>query len=243
MIDIVYALGSGSTWDNNELRYSLRSVEKHVSNYRDVYIVGECPHWLQNVIHLPFEDKYGHERNIMEKIKHLCEHNRPSENFLFINDDHFFLKDINAVAFRFYHKGSLAKTIKKRLINDVYKDALNNTLAMLSHNKFTTLNFDIHTPIVYNKKKFIETMDSYDWSLEYVIKSLYCNSNGIKGVEMQEDCKISGRIAYWRLLQKIKDRNVFSIGDKCLHPYPGEKESSVKVLLNELFPNKSKYEM
>ena len=28
-MDIVYCLGNGSKWDNNELRYSLRSVERY----------------------------------------------------------------------------------------------------------------------------------------------------------------------------------------------------------------------
>ena len=48
MIDIVYALGSGSKWDNNELRYSLRSLEKNFLDLRNIYIVGTFPHFLQD---------------------------------------------------------------------------------------------------------------------------------------------------------------------------------------------------
>jgi hypothetical protein len=73
------------------------------------------------------------------------------------------------------------------------------------------------------------------------MKSIYCNTLKITGV-YKEDCKIASKIAYWKLKERIKNADVFSIGDKCFTPYSGEKESSVKLLLEELYPNKSKWE-
>jgi hypothetical protein len=239
MIDIVYALGTGSTWDNNELRYSLRSIEKHLKNYNRVFIIGECPGWIQNVIHIPHSDGDGHERNIMNKIKRACQIEDISDFFMFLNDDHFFLQDMNAMSYPYFYNTSLVNKIAARR-DDYYRKVLYYTWCAFRDE--TSYNFDIHCPILYNKHKFPEVMNYYDWDkYEFVIKSLYCNHLGIEGVQM-EDCKIGGRMASWQLEKKIKDRHIFSIGDKCLQPYPGEQESSVKTLLRELFPNKSKYE-
>jgi hypothetical protein len=55
-MDLVYVLGSGSRWGDNELRYSLRSVEKHLKGYNNVYLVGDKPDWVRNVTHIPKQD-------------------------------------------------------------------------------------------------------------------------------------------------------------------------------------------
>ena len=49
MIDVVIPLGTGSRWQDNELRYCLRSIEKNLSGVNEVVIVGEKPKWLTNV--------------------------------------------------------------------------------------------------------------------------------------------------------------------------------------------------
>jgi hypothetical protein len=241
MIDIIYPLGKGSTWDNNELRYSLRSVEKHLSNYRNVYIVGECPDWIQNVIHIPHDDLYYPDRNIMLKVKAAMERKEISKNAFFLNDDHFLLTSADALNYPFYHKGNLRQvTINP---NNYYHTYITGTIHELEKRKLPTYHFDTHTPIVFNKQQFLEVMAQYNWEeLRLVMKSVYCNTLGITGT-YKEDCKISSKIAYWKLKERIKNADVFSIADKCFVPYSGEKESSVKKLLEELYPNKSKYEI
>ena len=53
-MDVVYILGTGSTSNDNEIRYSLRSIEKYLIGFNVVYIVGECPKFLKGIIHLDF---------------------------------------------------------------------------------------------------------------------------------------------------------------------------------------------
>ena len=48
MIDVFYVLGSGSKWQNNEIRYSLRTLEKYGHNVGQVYIVGQRPSFIPN---------------------------------------------------------------------------------------------------------------------------------------------------------------------------------------------------
>ena len=58
-MDILYVVGRGSTWNNNELKYSLRSIAKNGINVDRVFIVGYIPDFInrEEVICLPFEDK------------------------------------------------------------------------------------------------------------------------------------------------------------------------------------------
>lgn len=242
MIDVVIPLGSGSIWDNNELRYCLRSIEKCLLNYRKIYIIGECPDWVRNVIHIPATDNYTHERNIMEKIKIACAYPEISEDFLFMNDDQFFLDLHTTLSFPSYYSGTIRENILKRHREDEYKAAMRNTEMALNFYHHESKYYDVHYPIIYSKLDFPEIMDRYNWTLnDYVIKSLYCNTKGITGKPGLE-CKMKGTIAYYKLLEKVKPLKLFSIGDRSLSPYPGEEISSVKVLLSQLFKHKSKFE-
>lgn len=244
MIDIVIPLGKGSPWDNNELRYSLRSIEKHLKKYNRIYIVGEKPDWIQNVIHVPHVESGHASQNIIEKVKTVCKNcGDLSAQFMFWNDDFFLLKDVDACKYPYYHRGDLYKSIPKNK-NNWYQEYILETIKELESKDLGTLNFDVHTPIIYTKEGIRMLNKYFDFRKKLVIKSTYCNTfyNEANPAIEIEDCKISGRMARWRLDQKIKDKHIFSIADKCLEPYPGESESAVKVLIQELYPDKSIYE-
>ncbi len=238
MIDVVYVLGKGSIWYNNELRFSLRSVEKHLSGVRDVYIIGECPSFITNAKWIPMKDSYKKERNIMEKLKIACEHPDISEEFLFINDDHFFLKAANADTYPYYFCEPLVEAVKKRRQESTYTKAMWNTLEALQANGFTEhlKNFDIHTPIRYNKQAFIESMKLVDWENpgEYIIKSLYCNSNKIIGCFMP-DRKIQKHLDRADIETFLQGAEIFSIADIAINDW-------MIAYFKELYPNRSKWE-
>ncbi|MES2590882.1 MAG: hypothetical protein V4608_03270 [Bacteroidota bacterium] len=239
MIDIVIPLGSGSAWNNNELRYCLRGIEKHLINYRNVFIVGECPDWIQNVTHVKFTEGYHPSKNIMLKILSACKRNNLSNDFLFFNDDFFLIKDIDAPTYPYYHKGNLDRAILRNSGN-WYQDYVIETIRELRKKECSTLNFDGHCPIVYNKTAFIDTMAQYDFNQKLTVKSIYCNTNKITG-EFMEDCKLSG----WKSEGQIKvltdGRHIFSTGDYCLQDIP-QRKSPVKTFIEKNYPNKSKYE-
>jgi|JI9StandDraft_1071089.scaffolds.fasta_scaffold00044_29 hypothetical protein len=237
MIDVMYPLGKGTVWEDNELKYSLRSIEKHLSNFRDIYIVGEKPNFLNDkVIHIPYEDTNRcKETNIYSKILHVCSTNI-SDQFLFFNDDHFLAHNYDAAAFPFYYKGDLVSVIQ-RIPQNLYTRSVILTAQLLQGLGLTTLNFDTHTPIIYDKYKFPEVMGRYDWTnrFGFVVKSLYGNSLGIEGVR-EPDCKINYPIdTKEQLFNAIKDRKVWSIGNKGI-------SEGLKQGLEELYPTPSRWE-
>lgn len=239
MVDIVFVLGTGSIWDNNEIRYSLRSIQKHLSNYRDIYIVGEKPTFLKDIIHIPHPDETQFkETNIFKKVVRASIEPTVSQDFLFFNDDHFLLSDFDATQFPFYHKNELDVMISRRPhARGGYTRVLRNCRNVLSYRKLPTLNFDHHSPILYNKSKILQLLTSYDWNVQggYAFKSLYCNTFRIEGIH-EPDRKINNTVDRESLLSAIQDRKVFSIGNKGLN-------DALKSLMDELYPTPSKWEL
>lgn len=139
-MDVLYVIGTGSKWRNNELRYSLRSVEKHLKGYDRIFIVGDVPDFISNCNVILNPDattagsNYRHEYNIYNKIVCAIKYTDISDNFLFINDDHFFVKDVDIKKYPFYFKCSLQNSIEIRELDD-YQIALKNTQDALERTK------------------------------------------------------------------------------------------------------------
>jgi hypothetical protein len=240
MIDIVYVLGNGSRWKDNEIRFSLRSIEKHGSGFRNVYIIGNCPVFLKKVFHIPFPDRYnrehGKERNIATKLLRACECKALSDRFIFFNDDHFLLHDVKLEKFPYYHRGFLQESIAGGNQFNNYKKSMRNTLEALRLKGLKTVDFDIHTPIVYDKEQFPRIISQFDWNLKwgYVIKSLYGNSFGMKSKHLL-DGKINSPHTVEGLQEFIKGKAVLSIGDRVIN-------DSFQQFMLELYPKKSRWE-
>lgn len=235
-MDIVIPLGTGSKWNNNELRYGLRSIQKFIKGDYKVFIVGERPAWLQNVIHIPFKEGRDGTKNICNKVLEACKHPDLSEDFIFTNDD-IFLQEPIASDYPFYYDFQLIEKLKNRAFMGSYFRAQVNTMEALKAQGYPTLNYDTHLPIIYNKILFPAAMSLYDWSIPfgYVVKSLYANTVGLKGTHIL-DCKLNKRRVKDETARIIKKRPAFSIGD-------GGLNENLKALIHELYPNPSKYEL
>ena len=229
-MDIIFPLGLGSLHNDIELRFSLRSIQKHLTGYSKIYIIGHCPSWIQNIIHLPAADKSyteNKESNIFNKILIACNHPSISNNFLFFNDDHFILKNMDASQFPYFHKGLM--TTSGRQPHEPYYKTLDNTIRLFP----ATNNFDVHCPIIYNKQAFASMQLPFP-PYGYCIKTLYCNHQKIKG-ELCEDLKITKTLNQQQIAEVIQNRIFFSIGNSA---FAGE----ILKTLHTLYPQKSIYE-
>jgi hypothetical protein len=235
MVDIIIPLNNRSTQKNLELRYCLRSIEKYLSGVGDIFIVGYCPDWVQNVIHIPFDEDSRNrfrDRNIMSKMMIVCNDERVSDDFLMVHDDHFLLADYEAGEFPYYHCGHMVPG------QGQYGETKRNTehlLCVLSG--IPILNYDAHCPILFNKGKFLKVSQA-DWSkwYGYCLKTLYCVMNGIEG-EFMYDIKIRMPLKADNIMNMVQGRSWFSIGDRCW------TEGGMKEVLQTLYPSKSKYEL
>lgn len=230
-MDLLYILGKGSKWENNELRYSLRSIEKHLSGVGSVYLIGEKPEWIKNVHHIPFEDKKAvcKQSNIMRKIYEGTKQSGLSSDFIFMNDDHYLLQNFDVSEMKFWYDGLMSEKFKR--CNYVkYANCIGHVIDEVGDGNY----FDVHTPIVYNRTLFRDVMDRFDWSMEntYVIKSLYCNWLGIPG-EYLKDNKTD--FHEWKAGVKHNE-------DKLWYSSPEVAGSGVQNYLAKTFPEKSGFE-
>jgi hypothetical protein len=227
-LSVVIPLGTGSTRQNIELKYALRSIEKNLKGVKNIIIVGERPSFLSDeIIHIPLKDCGRKQLSIKRKIEAAIKDERCTDTFLFMNDDHFQLKKQRIDTYPYYYSGELTTVREKgaRHTENRLKE-LNKPIKM----------FDIHFPILYTKEGFMEAMSAFDWPNEdHLIKSSYANYHEIKGTEIK-DLKISTHLNYFRIKQEIEGRPCYSIGDYC------DFNEMLKVW-NELFPNASKYEL
>ena len=96
--DIVYVLGKGSSNNNAELRYSLRSVEKFAIGLKNIFIVGIKPEFISDkIIFIPADDIYpsdlaNKDRNQWYKLEIASNDPRLNEYFLFGSDDFILTK-------------------------------------------------------------------------------------------------------------------------------------------------------
>jgi hypothetical protein len=234
MTSICIPLNNRSTQKNLELRYCLRSIEKHLRGVGEVFIIGYCPEWVQNVTHIPFDEDPRNrfrDRNIMNKMLAACEDERVSDNFIMVHDDHFLLTNYEVGAFPYYHCGHMVPG------QGQYGDTKRNTEQLLSPLAgIPILNYDAHCPILFNKEKFMK-VTNVDWSkwYGYCLKTLYCVMNGMTG-EYMDDLKIRMPLKADKINQAIVGRSWFSIGDRCW------TEGGMKEVLQTLYPTPSKYE-
>lgn len=229
-MDIVYPLGTGSKHNNHELRFSLRSVEKHLSGFDKVWIIGECPDWLQNVNHIPYPDEplRPFDYNIMKKVSRAIEESKLTEDFLFFNDDHFLNSSFVASEFPYYYSDTLDNYCAQRG-NDGYGRRAKNTLKHLKEKGLPTKHFDVHSPIIYNKSLFLSSVvNAVDWEKDqtgFIIKSMYANTQNIEGVSDKDN-----------KLNTLPGPNV-----KLFSTHPRVK-SCIFRFLEEQFPKMSRYE-
>lgn len=230
--DIIVPLGVGSRWMDNELRYALRSIEKHLSGYRDIYIIGAPRKWLQNVKYIDAPEQYTRkEKCIFDKLIRAAEHPDVSSTFITTNDDIFFLKPIAAAEIKYWKSGNVKNLLVKT--QGLYRSTVANTEKYLRENNLPDGHFDIHVPILYEKEKMMMLL-KIDWSRDHIIKSLYCNTNYIKGEEMR-DLKFSRPFRREEIRKAIEGRMFFSISEYGTN-------DSMKDILQELFPEPSRYE-
>lgn len=230
MTDIVIPLNKRSYVDNLELLYCLRSIETFLKGVGNVFIIGHCPEWVVNVIHVPVLDDPRNrfrDKNIMHKMMVACHYPTVSGNFLMVHDDHFLLEPVEAGQFPYVHHGSMIPGPGQ------YGKTKENTMALLGRE---INDYDSHCPILFNKGLFRESMLLADWDkwYGYCIKTLYCVSNNIQG-EYYPDLKIK-YVDRLDVRDAIKGRRWFSTGDRAFY------DASLKDILQELYPNKSKYE-
>jgi len=241
-IDVVYVLGTGSNWNNNEIRFSLRSVEKNLKGVRKIWIIGEKPDWIRNINHIQHPDEIGPNNadgNIIRKVLRACREESLTENFLFINDDHLIMKPMTASEIPPYHKGNMLNFPKEYFEETFWRLRLWRTRNILHQKGFKALHFDCHVPLVMNKNRFPEVMAMFDYekATGYTMKSLYGNVVYPDAPRLNgEKATVFKPYVIEDLIIRVRNKSFVSFNDDGLRP-------PLKIWLYDTFLKPSKYEI
>lgn len=218
---VVYTVGRGSSWNDNELRISIRSMVKNTP-VKKIIIVGHKPDFLTNVIHIPFKDGPRKAFNIHQKTLAAC---GEAEEFVQAADDHFVLKPTEFK--EYYHGGP----IREKKYHGSYGRIAYNTKQVLPEGLF----YNLHMPMKMKASEYKEIMGQYDWEkTDYLVKSLYANNIPVEGIH-STDCKIRDHMRRQGIEKFISDRGFLSVGD-------GGLSVDMRRMLFEMFPEKCCYE-
>lgn len=177
----------------DDLKYCLRSIEQH-TNVDKVFIVGDKPKNVKNVIHIPHKRReYIDNRawDVWHKVYTACKDERLSEDFVWFCDDHFLLEDLDLDTFKarvsklpFNYREEDGK-VKKCLPTDTGTKKLRYLAGRWLSSRLNlrhVLDFDLHCPMPLNKSKVIELSHKIPFQKKtvsgdapYVLKSTYGN--------------------------------------------------------------------
>jgi len=211
-----------SAFDGEELRYALRSIEANIKNAGNIILIGDKPEWFKGEV-IPQTDLYDakfHEVNIYRKLaKAFQKHDK----FLYWMDDVFCMVPHDANKFPDYG----TKEWPNIALWKNYAITIENTKDIVGRD---STYFDVHTPMVLEERAFTASFKDIDWYKPngYCIKTIYGNKNYLAHTPYKDIKLIMPDV------KELPKSPFISLSDKAWAP--------VQVLLERVFPNKSKYE-
>lgn len=235
-IDMLYILGSSSKWDNNEIKYSLRSVAKYAKNINRVFVVGENPGFFSDKVkYIYCDDPKYRAYNHYHKVRHVIETTDISDNFILNYDDNFLLTPTDMEKYPYYSKGLLPPTWR---VMSGYRECMVNTRVLLEKHNKNVVDYCVHTPVIYNRLKFKSLYPIFESceSMQYFVspRAVYCNWYEVPPVAYQ-DLVLRNITGFNEVLKLTGRKHIYSINDRAIH-------RGVEEHLNKLFPEKCIYE-
>lgn len=203
--------------DGQELRYSIRSMVKYFRDFDGIILVGDRPGWFKG-FHLQYADiPKRKEYSVYSKLQ--SAYSIEQAPMLLCHDDVFALQSFG-VDMPNYYRGTcneaIGRTVERRF-KDMFASCLPNWM-----------NFEIHCPMVIDPGKI------RDEDRDFLLKTTYANRLKLPGTDIA-DCKLKGQLVRGEIYQAIKGRPFFSTADNM--------NAAMLDVINELYPDKSQYEI
>lgn len=242
-IDIVYIVGGGE--QNLDLLYSLRSIDKFAPVCKKIWISGVKPSFVNdNIGHivipqLAHVSKYS---NVRHNLMGLCRVDEVSENFILMNDDFILtrlIKDWSSI-------NKVLNTFDEQIL--IYKQNSNNTdytRAFITHRDLfmnlgiDSFNYEGHYPMIINRRKFLELFSIPEIQRfmaknnVLLYRSIYGNYYKVPFDSIEPDVKV-------RQDNDCFNTDWISLSDNMVD---NKNYPKINKYLQELFPNKSRFEM
>lgn len=228
MNDIVYILRQGK---NEELRYSLRSIERNFPHGRVWFYCGK-PQGIQpdKFVGIAQQGSTKWEK-VRNTLIECCKNDNITEDFWLFNDDFFIMQKVEHP--KNYYDGTLEERIAK--IEGAIFGQRSEYSLRLRHLLDTLraagieepLNYAHHTPMLINRKMMLETLEQYP--NEPMFRALYGNLHHIGGEDMPD-------VKFHQL------RQPWPIGIYASTSDESWRTEKIGEIIRSTFPNKSRFE-
>lgn len=208
--DNVESVGDKRFVDNEELKYSLRSLEMYAPWINHVYIVTDrqIPKWMNTdyekvtiVDHseiMPKEIIPCFNSDVLEYFLPFIPH--LSEKFLYGNDDTFFGKSVQPEDFFFNERPIVRvkkirrkKLLKARSDKYSYYGTLFNSLELLENTYFVEMSYELHHNIdAYCKSAYISALIKYKDNIKQCINNKFRKKEDLHRILFSLDMVYSG---------------------------------------------------
>ena len=237
LIHIVYPLKKSSVGDSDEIKYSLRSLEKHLKDPFDVTIIGYKPKWLDitKVKYIPSDETDNKENNIL--TSYLMAVNMYSE-FVVFHDDYFLNNDV------YYEDLKQTRYLQdfhnvKQFGPRKFQQGLKLCFEEVTEAGYRGLNYCTHTPMYFKSDIVKQVVDKFDLLNRYFVsfESYYYNFiKAEKTAKQVDDVKVA---RYNAKLFRDKDAE----GKLFVNFDEKGMLSGIYNYIMRKFPEKSKFEL
>jgi hypothetical protein len=233
-MDFVYLNRDG---DNEELRYSIRSVH-HFYPEANIWVVGGKPDWyVGNFIRVERDNRLNRYQQQVLNLSYVYNSNKIGPNPIIMNDDFFFVERVEE--FVPLIGGTISEKIDQYLQNGYnnsnYVKELNKMKKILQKIKQDPLDYELHVPMQVRLDKLKEVVEFN--------KIMWRSHYGNKFINDKDAIKTKDVKLYIESEMSFKNYNpvngnspFFSTDDKSFR-YAKEK------ILNKLFSSPSPYEL
>ena len=212
-------MGVESKYNNLEIKYALRSIDRYILGYRKIVIISpRIPNFLYKNDQLELvelnEERCNRQSRVQRKIEWALRNLDITEDFAYWNDDFLVLKPFDIRYMPNYISGNLSLKTQTG-----WGECKRRTAAYLSVQNKTLYNFDIHVPMIFNKEKHL-TLSNWWHKKENetpLMRSLYGNIFSCENLVQLKDIKLQQK---WNTAIKTildSDRWVISYGDGALN--------------------------
>lgn len=227
-MDYVYLCRDGN---NEELRYSIRSLEANVPNSK-VWVVGGKPDWYIGN-HIRVYQHGSKYKNARKNLNAIFRSPQISEHFVLMNDDFYILNPLEEIPY--LHSGPIQNKINRYRelnINSSYLRQLENTQKYLNSMGIESpLDYELHVPMPISKPSIRTAVTTV-----CLWRSFHGNVNRVGGTYM-EDVKVYG--------ETRKEKVEFDYADPSINFLSSEDRSFQKLgeeILFDRFSKPSSYE-
>ena len=174
MTDVAYIVGPPGREKNEELRYSLRSVDANLENVGEVIMFGHAPRWVKarTVEERPASKDKHRDARVHLAMACGSPDSSLSDPFWLFNDDFFVMKPMRKIPA--VDKGEIALQTKT---NHRAQQAVRHLMNMNIDEPY--LLYECHTPILVYKRPMLDVIKMLP--IGGLVKTVYMNLMGFVG--------------------------------------------------------------